>query len=150
MYYQNASFTLFNIDELINWIELLPGEAQNHLMFMLVAYVVKDSPKFKILAYIAHLIRSVHHWRLWVFEDWPLTQWNVEMMLFCWVQYHKPMPFPDMVVDLEKEAISARLMWIWTEQRGTLSQARQEHQKEVENELMDFLLQIFDEFERYI
>ena len=33
---------------------------------------------------------------------------------------------------------------------GPLSQARQEHQKEVENELMDSLLQIFDETEWYI
>ena len=73
---------LHNLDDLRRWIELISPEAKNHTMFRLVAYVLKDSPKLKILAYIAHLIYNVHYRRHWVFEDWLLIQWNLESILY--------------------------------------------------------------------
>ena len=47
-----------------------------------MVYVVKDSPGLRMLGYMAHLICNVHQKRLSVFTDWPLTQWNVELMLY--------------------------------------------------------------------
>ena len=48
----------------------------------LVVYVMKESPKLRMLGYMAHLICIVHRGRLLVLTDWPLTQWNVELMLY--------------------------------------------------------------------
>ena len=60
----------------------MSAEAKTHPMFRLVAYVVKGSPKLKILVYRAHWIRNVHQRQLLVFTDSPLTQLNVEMIQY--------------------------------------------------------------------
>ena len=55
-----------------------------------------------------------------------------------------------MDADLEKDAISTHLMCTWTGQEATLSQAGQENLSGIEKGLVDSLLRIFDESERFI
>ena len=64
VYYREPSFSFSNLDELRRWIELILGEVKNRSMIRHVAYFVKDSPKVRILAYIAHWICNVYYRRL--------------------------------------------------------------------------------------
>ncbi len=50
----------------------------------------------------------------------------------------------DTDVDMASLILTTSLMWIWTEQAGPLSEARQEHLKEVEKTLMDTFEQMDD------
>ena len=82
VYYREPSFSLSNLDELRRWIELLSGEVKNRPMIRHVAYFVKNSLKVIILAYIARSIPNMYHRLIWVFKDWLLTQWNMEIILY--------------------------------------------------------------------
>lgn len=40
------------------------------------------APKLRILAGFKHQIYNTNHRKLLVIFDWPITQWNVEMVLY--------------------------------------------------------------------
>ncbi|KAL8893244.1 MAG: hypothetical protein Q9192_005457 [Flavoplaca navasiana] len=47
----------------------------------LAKYICMFAPKLRMLAGLAHQICNVNRRKLLVFCDWPITQWNVEMLL---------------------------------------------------------------------